>query len=70
MPELLTVSQIAQTLGVSLRTAGRVVNRDDFPAPYATLPSGRVWDRTKVDRWARKSSVPIRRGRGRPGKES
>jgi predicted DNA-binding transcriptional regulator AlpA len=66
MPELLTVSQVAQMLGVSLRTASRFVNRDDFPAPYATLPSGRVWDRGKVERWARKPPIPIGRGRGRP----
>lgn len=66
VPDLLTISQIADLLGVSSRTAHRFVNRDDWPEPYAELPSGRVWARPKVEAWARRPPVAVGRGRGRP----
>lgn len=70
MPGLVTVKEIAELLGVSRRTAHRLVNREDFPAPVDTLPNGRVWRRTAVERWAKRPPVPIGRKPGRPPKIS
>jgi excisionase family DNA binding protein len=68
MPDLVSVSEIAELLGVSVRTAHRLVNRNDFPAPLGETSSGRVWRLTAVERWARRPPVELGRGRGRPPK--
>ena len=67
-PALAGVAEVAEILGVNIRTAHRIVNRDDFPEPLDTLSTGRVWKRTDVERWARKPPIPLGRGRGRPPK--
>jgi predicted DNA-binding transcriptional regulator AlpA len=62
--QLAGVSEIAQLLGVPKRTAARYVDREDFPEPFDTLATGRVWLRADVDTWA-KSYLPLRPGRPR-----
>jgi prophage regulatory protein len=44
--------------GVSRQRVQQIVNREDFPEPYAVLDMGKVWQRADVEAWAR--------GRGRP----
>lgn len=52
MTELATAGQIARALGVAPRTVhGWVQRREDFPAPIAKLPVGRVWDLAVVREW-------------------
>lgn len=50
--QLVGISEIAGLLGVSRQRAVQVV-RDyaDFPAPTATLASGRIWERQAVEAW-------------------
>lgn len=62
--ELAAVSEIAELLNVSRRTAANYVERDDFPEPYDRLSTGRVWRRRDVERWAR-ATLPLRTGRPR-----
>jgi predicted DNA-binding transcriptional regulator AlpA len=69
-PGLAGIAEVAEILDVSIRTAHRCVNRDDFPAPIDELATGRIWKRADVERWARKPPVPIGRGKGRPPKTS
>jgi predicted DNA-binding transcriptional regulator AlpA len=64
--ELAQLSEVAEILGVSRRTAARSVDRDGFPAPVDVLATGRVWRRRDVEAWARKNPP---RGRGRPKQE-
>lgn len=56
------VTEVAQLLGITRQHAHRVVRRADFPAPVATLASGRVWLAEDVEGW----EVAHRRKPGRP----
>jgi predicted DNA-binding transcriptional regulator AlpA len=70
MANLVGITEIAAILGVSSRTAHRLVNRKDFPKPVHKLRSGRVWDRAAVKAWAKQPPVPLDRKPGRPPKAS
>lgn len=65
--ELASLSEIAETLGVTTRTVQRYAERADFPKPLGRLAMGRVWRRTDVEAWA-KRTLPLPRT-GRPRKE-
>jgi predicted DNA-binding transcriptional regulator AlpA len=64
--QLAQLAEVAKILGVSKRTAARVVDRAGFPAPVDVLSTGRVWRRADVDAWGRENPP---RGRGRPPKQ-
>jgi predicted DNA-binding transcriptional regulator AlpA len=65
--DLVGVPEIADQLGVDRRTAWRYVSRDGFPAPEAKLSGKRVWKRSAVERWAKKT-LPLKFDpRARPG---
>ncbi len=65
---LVGLSEIATMLGVSRQRAGQLVrDYDDFPPPVAELASGRIWETTAVDAWAKAHPV---RPPGRPAGES
>jgi len=50
---LVGTAEIAELLGVSRQYVDRLTRHDPtFPAPEAELKSGRVWTRSKVERWA------------------
>jgi predicted DNA-binding transcriptional regulator AlpA len=67
-PELASIAEVAEMLGVTVRTAQRYVDRDDFPAPLDTVAGGRlrIWRRVDVQAWATRT-LPLRRT-GRPRK--
>ena len=58
---LLGLTEVAQVLGVSKRTASRYTARSDFPAPTAQLAMGPIWLAQDVEAWMR--ATPIQRGR-------
>jgi predicted DNA-binding transcriptional regulator AlpA len=68
-PELASIAEVAEMLGVTVRTAQRYVDREDFPAPLDVVAGGRlrVWRRVDVDAWAART-LPLRRT-GRPPKQ-
>lgn len=52
-PELVGVSEAAAILGWDRRRVATYVARGAFPAPIASLVSGRVWRREDVEAFAR-----------------
>ncbi len=65
---LVGLSEIATMLDVSRQRAGQLVrDYDDFPPPVAELASGRIWETTAVEAWAKAHPV---RPPGRPAGES
>jgi hypothetical protein len=49
---LVGVTEISKLLGVSRQRADQITRTyNDFPAPDADLASGRVWSRTRVEKW-------------------
>jgi predicted DNA-binding transcriptional regulator AlpA len=57
--DLVGVPEIAEMLGVSRPTIWRYVRRDDFPQPDAQVSGKRLWKRSAVERWARKT-LPLK----------
>jgi predicted DNA-binding transcriptional regulator AlpA len=57
--DLVGVPEIAEQLDVDRRTAWRYVSRDDFPAPEAQVRGKRLWKRSAVERWA-KRTLPLK----------
>ena len=55
------LAEIAETLGVSKRTASRYAARADFPRPAAVLAMGPIWLVDEVEAWA--ATTPIALGR-------
>jgi predicted DNA-binding transcriptional regulator AlpA len=66
--DMVGVSELAELLGVTKRTAIRYSQRPDFPAPLARLAAGPVWKRADVEKWA-KMTLPLPRT-GRPPKSA
>jgi predicted DNA-binding transcriptional regulator AlpA len=56
--DLVGVPEIAEMLGVTRRTAWRYVRRADFPEPMVTLRGKRMWKRSAVVGWA-KRTLPL-----------
>jgi predicted DNA-binding transcriptional regulator AlpA len=58
---LVGVQEIAEMLGVTRQRVDEISRtHDDFPAPEATLASGRVWKRADVEAWAKRRGRSIR----------
>lgn len=53
MHHLVGIIEIGQLLGASRQRADRLTKKNEFPAPIADLASGRIWERDKVEAWAR-----------------
>jgi predicted DNA-binding transcriptional regulator AlpA len=63
MPEeIVTLASLAELLGCDRVTAWRYTNREDFPLPMAELPTGKVWETSKVEKWAART-LPLPPGR-------
>jgi predicted DNA-binding transcriptional regulator AlpA len=56
------LTEVAQLLGASKRTATRYATSPDFPEPVAKLAMGLVWLVDDIEDWAK------RRGTIRPGR--
>jgi predicted DNA-binding transcriptional regulator AlpA len=65
VPPFVGVPEIAQRLGVTVRTVHRWRRRVDFPAPLERLASGAVWDWPDVERWDREVRPTVKAGRPR-----
>jgi predicted DNA-binding transcriptional regulator AlpA len=57
--DLVDVPAITEMLGVGRRTAWRYIERDDFPPPEAEVNRKRLWTRSAVERWAKKT-LPLK----------
>jgi predicted DNA-binding transcriptional regulator AlpA len=57
--DLVDVPAIADMLEVGRRTAWRYIERDDFPPPEAEVSRKRLWNRSAVERWAKKN-LPLK----------
>ena len=55
------LAEVAETLGVSKRTASRYAARAEFPRPAVVLAMGPIWLLEDVEAWA--STNPIALGR-------
>ena len=53
--DLVGVYEIAEMLGVTRQRIDQLSRAADFPAPEATLQSGRIWKREDVETWARET---------------
>lgn len=53
MQDLMGSAEIGERLGVSRQRVQQLVNRPDFPKPFAVLAMGKVWDSEAVEAWIR-----------------
>jgi prophage regulatory protein len=47
--------EIAGILGVSRQRVHQLAVTSGFPAPLADLASGKVWERSAIEEWARRT---------------
>ena len=63
-PDLVGVSEIAASVGVSRQRVSQLSKRDDFPRPLVVLAAGPVWERHAVENfieaWERRPGRPRR----------
>lgn len=52
---LVGVAEIAELLKVTRQRVQQLTQRDDFPDPEAVLSAGKVWKRSDVEAWAKKT---------------
>lgn len=53
---LVGVAEIAEMLDITRQRVDAIVRtHDDFPQPQAELKAGRVWLRSEVEAWARRT---------------
>ena len=64
--EIVSRAEIAEMLGVTTRTVQRYTERPDFPKPLGVLAAARVWRRSDIQTWA-KRTLPLRVGRPQKG---
>ncbi len=56
MSDLVAVAEIAAMLGISKQRVYQILDEDDtFPAPADQLTVGRIWRRSEVERWAKRT---------------
>ena len=70
MHHLVGAAEIADMLGITRQRVNQLVRRDPtFPKPEAELIAGRVWKRTNVEAWMRKTGR-VAGVRQRPGRKT
>jgi predicted DNA-binding transcriptional regulator AlpA len=52
---LVGVAEIAEMLGVTRQRVHQLMQLEGFPEPTAELSAGRIWLRTDVEKWARRT---------------
>ena len=50
---LVAAAELQHMLGVSRQRISQLVERADFPPPFAELRMGQVWDRAAIEAWAK-----------------
>jgi hypothetical protein len=60
--KVVTLASLAELLECDRVTAWRYTRRKDFPPPLAELPTGKVWETNKVEKWAART-LPLQQGR-------
>jgi prophage regulatory protein len=54
--DLVGLTEIAAMLDLSRQRVDQIVRADaSFPEPVAVITAGRIWRRSDVERWARRS---------------
>jgi len=53
--DLVSRVEIAELLGISRQRVQQLTDRPDFPPPVADLAIGKVWARSAVEQWARRT---------------
>lgn len=63
--EIIGITEIAELLSVSKQRVFQLMERDDFPRPFAVLACGSIWRKgdlsTFADGWQRKAGRPPKR---------
>lgn len=57
--DLVGVPEIAELLDASRPSVWRYVRRNDFPKPEAQVSGKRLWKRSAVEQWAKKT-LPLK----------
>lgn len=52
---LVGVAEIAEMLGVTRQRVNQLAREEGFPQPEAELSAGRIWKRSDVVAWARRT---------------
>lgn len=52
-------AEIGTMLGVGRQRVQQLISRPDFPEPEVKLAMGKIWDRRKVETWARENGRVI-----------
>jgi predicted DNA-binding transcriptional regulator AlpA len=53
--QLMGTSEIAEFLGVTNQRVDQLARRPGFPEPVAVLAAGRIWSRSHIEAWARRT---------------
>jgi predicted DNA-binding transcriptional regulator AlpA len=57
--DLVGVAEIAEMLGVSRQRVHQIIREDEaFPHAVAELSAGKIWQRSDVERWLKRSGRP------------
>lgn len=63
---LVGTKEVAELLGVTRQRVNRIVQtHQEFPSPVGILAGGRIWNRSDIVEWARRTgrSIPARQRR-------
>jgi hypothetical protein len=60
--DLVTVGDIARLLGVSTQRVDVLSRRDGFPSPAHVLTTGRIWHRSDIKSWAKRTGRTLNNG--------
>ena len=52
---LVGVAEIAELLNITRQRVNQLVREDGFPKPEAELSAGRIWKRSDIEAWAKKT---------------
>jgi len=68
MSELLGITDICRLLDRSKPVVRKYIARPDFPKPLGETAAGRVWRKSDVDRWVKRTNWPFEAGRPKKDK--
>jgi predicted DNA-binding transcriptional regulator AlpA len=59
-PELLGITAAHELLGISRQGIDWLAKRGKFPKPVHTLPTGRLWARADLEKWAQETGRTLK----------